>query len=175
MVSLIDVDAMTINASAFKALTNKLNTIQKISVPNGRQYIKFSLDEDSLDLESIQNELSARVEEASFRHFAEVTPDIDLVMTAEYSPTSISGFYDEYKELKSTRAFSNLCVHDDFDIPSAVRFKTLVSKEAEKQLKELLKDFSVLPACCVELRFDNEENLYCDSIKISLFINLLQI
>ena len=175
MASLINVDSLTIDAPTFRALVNKLNSIQKISVPNGRQYIKFSLDESSQNLDSIQEELTAAADESNYRNFIDATPEIDLVMTADYSPTSISGFYEEYRDHKSTRAFTNLCIHDDFELPSAVRFKTLVSKEAEKQLKELLKDFNVLPACCVELRFDNEDNIYSDSLKISLFINLLQI
>ena len=60
-----------------------------------------------------------------------------------------------------------------FELPTATRFKMLLSKALEKKIKELTKDLKLIPSVYVEMKFSNVEQTYTDFLDIEAVLSFM--
>lgn len=155
---------MTLDKEMFQKLVAELPKIlKKLVVPTGRSFVKFNYTEKP-DYESTKKEVDS--EESMF-------PAVTVKLQAEYRFHSISGLWDDYVDAQSgynPKIFTRIT-----DLPSAAKFTTLLSHEAEKLLKEnkLFTKNKWNPAVYATLDFQGGEE-YCDFIDVCLCVSVLQ-
>lgn len=174
MANLIDPKTQTIDEVGFNKLISALNKIDKIEVPNGRQFIKLTLSQDSKDFKVVKSNFDEEQEQAIIGNNSNLIPTVELTLEGTYNIYSISGFYDEVEQALSSKRLYNLSVGSVFELPSATRFKMLLSKALEKQLKILLKDQKLIPSVYVEMKFSNVEQTYTDFLDIEAILSFMQ-
>ena len=174
MANLIDPKTQTIDEAGFNKLISKLSKLDKIEVPNGRQFVKLTLSQDSKDFKAVKAAFDEEQELAVINNTANLISTVDLTLEGNYNIHSISGFYDEVEQALSSKRQYNLSVSSVFELPTATRFKMLLSKALEKKIKELTKDLKLIPSVYVEMKFSNVEQTYTDFLDIEAVLSFMQ-
>ena len=174
MANLIDAKTQTIDEAGFNKLISTLSKLDKIEVPNGRQFVKLTLSQSSKDFKAVKEAFDEEQELAIIKNTTGLIPTVELTLEGNYNIHSIPGFYDEVEQALSSKRAYNLSVASVFELPTATRFKMLLSKALEKKIKELTKDLKLIPSVYVELKFSNVEQTYTDFLDIEAVLSFMQ-